>query len=168
MGNEVSKCKRRHTQEACGGFGEFLKSQWVELSPASGEDGWLSLARRSQASCLYGRCRSRFVGRWRSQNRKNVYLSPYFEETLNSKVIKSPTWNLGVLAKIITDLEPCYRKKGLSKDTRTESSNRYKTWHSKITEENCMKNRLRIYVGKLTIGCKGNNNFGVKYERLNK
>ena len=28
-------------------------------------------------------------GRWKSQNRKNVYLSPYFEEPLNSKVIKS-------------------------------------------------------------------------------
>ena len=28
-------------------------------------------------------------GRWKSQNRKNVYLSPYVEETLNSKVIKS-------------------------------------------------------------------------------
>ena len=29
------------------------------------------------------------VGRWKSQNRKNVYLSPYVEEPLNSKVIKS-------------------------------------------------------------------------------
>ena len=28
-------------------------------------------------------------GRWKSQNRKNVYLSPYVEEPLNSKVIKS-------------------------------------------------------------------------------
>ncbi len=28
-------------------------------------------------------------GRWKSQNRKNVYLSPYAEEPLNSKVIKS-------------------------------------------------------------------------------
>ena len=28
-------------------------------------------------------------GRWKSQNRKNVYLSPYIEEPLNSKVIKS-------------------------------------------------------------------------------
>ena len=27
-------------------------------------------------------------GRWKSQNRKNVYLSPYVEEPLNSKVIK--------------------------------------------------------------------------------
>ncbi len=28
-------------------------------------------------------------GRWKSQNRKNVYLSPYVEKPLNSKVIKS-------------------------------------------------------------------------------
>ena len=28
-------------------------------------------------------------GRWKSQNRKNMYLSPYVEEPLNSKVIKS-------------------------------------------------------------------------------
>ena len=28
------------------------------------------------------------VGRWKSQNRKNVYLSPYVEKPLNSKVIK--------------------------------------------------------------------------------
>ena len=28
-------------------------------------------------------------GRWKSQNRKNVYLSPYVEEPLNWKVIKS-------------------------------------------------------------------------------
>ena len=27
--------------------------------------------------------------RWKSQNRKNVYLSPYVEEPLNSNVIKS-------------------------------------------------------------------------------
>ena len=28
-------------------------------------------------------------GRWKNQNRKNVHLSPYVEEPLNSKVIKS-------------------------------------------------------------------------------
>ena len=28
-------------------------------------------------------------GRWKSQSRKNVYLSPYVEEPINSKVIKS-------------------------------------------------------------------------------
>ena len=32
--------------------------------------------------------RTRWGGRWKSQNRKNVYLSPYVEEPLNSKLIK--------------------------------------------------------------------------------
>ena len=61
-----------------------------ELSFASGEDDWLSLARRSQASNLVaGATHVGVGGRWKSQNRKNVYLSPYVEEPLNSKVIKS-------------------------------------------------------------------------------
>ena len=79
------------TGRAHGGFWEIWKSQLVELSSASGEDGWLSLARRSQASGLCGGCRTCWGGRGRgkSQNRKNAYLSPYVEEPLNSKVIKS-------------------------------------------------------------------------------
>ena len=74
-----------HWKRARGGFWGFWKSQLVELSPASGEDGWLSLAREGlgQVSHEMG------GGRWKSQNRKNVYLSPYVEEPLNSKVIKS-------------------------------------------------------------------------------
>ena len=61
----------------------------VELSPASEEDG--SLARRSQANGLCGRCHTCWGGggRWKSRNRKNVYLTPYVKEPLNSKVIKS-------------------------------------------------------------------------------
>ena len=57
----------------------------VKLNPASEEDGRLSLARRSlgQVSHEMG------AGRWKRQNRRNVYLSPYVEESLNSKVIKS-------------------------------------------------------------------------------
>ena len=35
-----------------------------------------------------GATRDGVGGRWKSQNRKNVYLSPYVEEPLNSKVIK--------------------------------------------------------------------------------
>ena len=56
----------------------------------SEEERWLSLARWSQASGLCGVCRTRWGGggRWKSQNRKNVYLSPYVEEPLNSRVIK--------------------------------------------------------------------------------
>ena len=67
-------------------LGDFWKSQLVELNPASGEDGWLSLAGGGlgQVSNEMGG-----GGRWKSQNRKNVYLFPYVEEPLNSKVIKS-------------------------------------------------------------------------------
>ena len=37
-----------------------------------------------------GSCRMRWGwGKWKSQTRKNVYLSPYVEEPLDSKVIKS-------------------------------------------------------------------------------
>ena len=38
---------------------------------------------------VLGRCRTRWGDRWKSQNRKNVYLSPFVKEPLNSKVIKS-------------------------------------------------------------------------------
>ena len=82
VGNGASKCEWRHAPEARGGFGESLKSQLVELRPASREDGWLSLARGGLGQLSHemgGR------GRWKSQNRKNVYLSPYVEEPLNSK-----------------------------------------------------------------------------------
>ena len=49
MGNGASKCEWRHAPEAHGGF---WKSQWMELNPASGEDGWFLLARQSQVSGL--------------------------------------------------------------------------------------------------------------------
>ena len=52
---------------------------------APNEKGWLSFARRGLGQVLHemGGCR------WKSQNRKKVYLSPYVKEPLNSKVIKS-------------------------------------------------------------------------------
>ena len=75
-----------------GGFWGLWR-KWVELNSASGKDGWLSLARQSQASGLMaGATRvggGGGGGRWKSQNRKNVYLSPYVGGPLNSKVIKS-------------------------------------------------------------------------------
>ena len=76
----------RHAPEARGGFWEILKSQSsVELSHASGEDSWLSLARGG-----LGQVSQEMGGsRWKSQNRNNEYLSPYVEEPLNSQVIKS-------------------------------------------------------------------------------
>ena len=83
MGNGATECGWRHAPKARGGFGGFWKNQLFELSPASGEDGWLSLARGG-----LGQVSHEMEGRWKSQNRKNVYLSPYVEEPLNSKVIK--------------------------------------------------------------------------------
>ena len=80
----TSGCEWRHAPEASTRriWGILKKS--IELSPASGKDGWLSLARRG-----LGQVSHEMGGRWKSQNRKNVYLSPYVEEPLNSKVIKS-------------------------------------------------------------------------------
>ena len=89
MGNWAREWEWRHAPEARGGFGGFWKSQLVESSSASGEDGWLSLARRNQASGLCGGCHTRGGGRWKSQNRKNVYLSPYVEKTFKLKGNKS-------------------------------------------------------------------------------
>ena len=85
----TSGCEWRHASEARARriWGILKKS--VELRPASEEDGWLSLARRSQVSGLWRVPHEMGGGRWKSQNRKNVYLSPYVEEPLNSKVIKS-------------------------------------------------------------------------------
>ena len=97
-GYVVHKCQNKNTRErmwrtSCtgivrGGFWEIWKSQWVE--------SWLG-GRRLTFACSpkpgqwpCGRYHTCWVGvRWKSQNRKNVYLSPYVEEPLNSKVIKS-------------------------------------------------------------------------------
>ena len=47
-------------------------------------------ARRGQTNLrATGAARDWGGGRWKSQNRKNVFLSPYVEESLNSKIIKS-------------------------------------------------------------------------------
>ena len=83
MGNRATECKWRHAPEAPRGFWKFWrKSSWVESC----------LGRRhlifacSRRPC--DECARDGVGRWKSQNRKNVYLSPYVEEPLNSKLIK--------------------------------------------------------------------------------
>ena len=75
-----------HRKRAQRIWGDLKKvSSWVS---GSEEDGWFSLARRSQASGLVSGVHIVW-GRWKSQHRKNVYLSPYVEKPLNSKVIKS-------------------------------------------------------------------------------
>ena len=64
-------------------LGDLKKSvSWVLRSE---EEGWLSLAR---SGIVAGATRV-VGGRWKSQHRKIVPLSPYVEEPLNSKVIKS-------------------------------------------------------------------------------
>ena len=82
IGNGAKECGWRHAPEARGGFGEFWR-KLIKLSSTSGEDGWLARWGLATGALVLG------GGRWKSQNRKNVYLSPYVEEPLNSKVIKS-------------------------------------------------------------------------------
>ena len=83
-----------HRKRARGGFGGFLKSQLVELSWVEywtpNEKGRLSRLAEARWICaLRAPHEMGRGGRWKSQNRKNVYLSPYVEEPLKSKVIKS-------------------------------------------------------------------------------
>ena len=75
-----------YTGSVRGGFGGIWKKSisWV---PGSEEDGWLSLARRSQSSGLVSGVHAVW-GRWKSQHRKIVPLSLCLK-TLNSNVIKS-------------------------------------------------------------------------------
>ena len=82
MGNGATECGWRHASDARGVFGGFWKSQLVESCLGR---------RRLTFACLPWQVSHKMGGgcRWKSQNRKNVYLSPYVEEPLNSKAIKS-------------------------------------------------------------------------------
>ena len=65
-------------------WGILKKVSWVESCRPKKKGDFRLLTE------ALGRCHTRWWGcRWKSQNRKNVYLSPYVEEPLNSKVIKS-------------------------------------------------------------------------------
>ena len=78
------RCEWRHTPEVWAEIWEKSVS-WVLVSE---EDGWLSgLAEIRPVVCTgvwwwWG-------GRWKSQHRKIVLLSPYVEKPFNSRVIKS-------------------------------------------------------------------------------
>ena len=74
-----------------GGFWEIWKSQLVELRTRHRTRRVdFRGSQRADEFAHYGHCtRCGGGGRWKSQNRKNVYLSPYVEEPLNWKVIKS-------------------------------------------------------------------------------
>ena len=89
VGNGARKCQWRHTPEARGGLWEIWKSQLVELRTGHRTRRVdFRGSQRLDEFARYGRCTRCGGRRWKSQNRKNVYLSPYVEEPLNSKVIK--------------------------------------------------------------------------------
>ena len=86
----TSGCEWRHAPEARAkdleDFEKVSLLSWV--LPREKTVGFRMLGEARPVAC--GGCRTRWGGgRWKSQNRKNVYLSPYVEEPLNSKVIKS-------------------------------------------------------------------------------
>ena len=91
MGNGARECRWRHAPEARGGSWGFWRKS-VELSLAvrrrkvtfaCSPRPWAGVAQDGRSGGGGGG-----GARWISQNRKNVYLSPYVEEPLNSKVIK--------------------------------------------------------------------------------
>ena len=86
MGNGVTECGWRHApEESAEDLGDFEKVSelsWVLPQKKTVDFRLLAEALRWVRTC-WG------AGRWKSQNRKIVYLSPYVEEPLNSKVIKS-------------------------------------------------------------------------------
>ena len=90
MGNGASKCEWRHAPEARGGFWEFWR-KLVELRLDTGREG--SSFACSPKPGQWPLWRVLHVlgvgGRWKSQNRKHVYFSPFVKEPLNSEVIKS-------------------------------------------------------------------------------
>ena len=89
LGNGVRECGWRHAPEARGGFGGFWKSQAVELSWVLPREKTVGFRLLAEARIVaWWRLPHVLGSRWKSQNRKNVYLSPYVEEPLNSKVIK--------------------------------------------------------------------------------
>ena len=72
-----------------GGFWEIWKKS-VSWELDTEREGSTFGAHRGQTNLrATGTAQDGGGSRWKSQNRKNVYLSPYVEEPLNSKVIKS-------------------------------------------------------------------------------
>ena len=84
MGNGATECGWCHKPEAFEGFSGFWRRlTWVLPREKTVDFCLLAEALRRMRICCGG------GDKWQSQNRKNVYLSPYVEEPLNSKVIKS-------------------------------------------------------------------------------
>ena len=80
IGNGTRRCEWRHAPEVWAEIWEKSVSWFF----ASEEEGWLSELAEAlrRVSYVAG-------GRWKSQHRKIVYLSPYVEKPFNSKVLKS-------------------------------------------------------------------------------
>ena len=82
-------CEWRHAPEArAEDFGDFENVSWIENKTPNRKGRFSGLA-EARRICALRAPHLLGVGRWKIQNRKNVYLSPYVEEPLNSKVIKS-------------------------------------------------------------------------------
>ena len=81
-----------HTGRAQRILGDIWKSQWVETRHRMSWDETCVGGRRLVFACsrrpMWRVPHVLGGGRWKSQNRKIVPLSPYVEESLNSKVIK--------------------------------------------------------------------------------
>ena len=90
MGNGARECGWRHAPGARGGFCGFWKSQFSWELDSEREESTFGARWGETNLRAKGVARDRGGGgvRWKSHNRKNVYLSPYVEEPLNSKVIK--------------------------------------------------------------------------------
>ena len=76
-----------HRKRAQRIWGDLKKSVSWELDTE--QEGSTFGARWGQTNLCATGCARVGGDRWKSQNRKNVYLSPYVKEPLNSKVIKS-------------------------------------------------------------------------------
>ena len=81
IANDVTHRKRAED------FEDFEKV--IELSSASGETVGFRLLAEARPVALWRVPHVLRGCRWKNQNRKNVHLSVYVEEPLNSKVIKS-------------------------------------------------------------------------------
>ena len=84
LGNANDVTHRKRAED----LGDFDKVSLVEFCL-----GRRRLAFTKGAEILYRHWVPHVLGgRWKSQNRKNVYLSPYIEEPLNSKLIKKVSY----------------------------------------------------------------------------
>ena len=71
-----------------GGFWEIWKKSVSRELDTEREGSTFGAPRRQTNLRATGIARDTWGGRWKSQNKKNVYLSLYVKEPLNSKVIK--------------------------------------------------------------------------------